>query len=548
MSKFNDNIIKAKNKSAHKRNITALAPPKKYSHIDFTPPQGVQEAAKKALEIRQEKPSSQRGGTPVGVARARDLANARQLTPDTIKRMYSYFSRHEVDKKAEGWDNWSKGKQAWYLWGGDAGFTWATKVVNQMKAADEKVTALSENITMESTALQEPQVPSASGSSKQPELKQGSPLLVLTLGQSYSKFSGQPYGSQVTKDVLRELVRTFKMRENAVIIDWEHASSSFVNQQPSSPDVGMALGEVIDVYLDKAEENLYIVPAYTKSGVEVVAKSDGVLWTSPEFAVGDIYSKNDGKKMGSASLLAVTLTPRPQQPQSKIQRVLLSEKITQMKELPMPMDPKELEGKTAEELTQMVLSKDSLVVDLEKKVQDMKAAYDQLQADHEAMMAELEQGSMSEENQMPIAPVAMGEKKQQEMNAMSEKIAKELNAQITAMSEQIAQLKKANFEAEKKMAVDALLQAGKIAPSEVAVASQAYEAKASTPAFWNLFSERKPAAAVPLQTIGHSATGTEVNLLSEAQALQASKKITLAQAIAEIRQTRPDVYSNYYNK
>lgn len=527
MSKFNDKIISANNKNSHKRNITALALPQKYAHIDFTPPKGVIEAAARGLEVRQSKPASQRGGTAVGVARARDLKNGRTMTPDTIKRMYSYFSRHEVDKKAEGWDTWSKGKQSWWLWGGDPGFTWAKKIVEQMNRADEAITALSEQ--------------------DRPQLTKASPISVLSLGQNFSRFTGKPVGSEITKEILRELVRMFKEREDAVIIDWEHASSSFVQTTPAPPEVGKALGEVVDVYLDENEENLYIIPEYTKAGLGIIQQSEGVLWPSPEFAVGDIFSKRDGKKLGNAALLAVTLTPRPQQSQEKIQRVLLSENVNSLQE--KAMDPKQLEGKSPEELIALIVEKHDLVLNLEKKVEEMKAAYDQLKADHEAMMLEMEGGSMSEQN-TPVNPEAqaMGEYKKSEMNAMSEKIAQELNAQIVAMSEQIAFLKKANHEVEKKAAVDALLHSGKITPSEVAIAQQAFDAKNTTPAFWNLFSERKPSAAVPLQAVGHSASGSEVSLLSEAKSLQAQKKITFAQAIAEIRSTRPDVYTAYYDK
>jgi lambda family phage portal protein len=45
----------------------------KYEGIDFTPPEGAREAAKRALDVREGKPASQRGMTPVGIARARDL-------------------------------------------------------------------------------------------------------------------------------------------------------------------------------------------------------------------------------------------------------------------------------------------------------------------------------------------------------------------------------------------------------------------------------------------------------------------------------------------
>jgi lambda family phage portal protein len=110
----------------------------KYDGIDFTPPEGAREAAKRALDVRETKPPSQRGMTPVGIARARDLQNGVKLSPDTVKRMLNFLTRHEVDKKGATWDEQGKGWQAWHGWGGDAGFSWARKVVGQMEARDNK--------------------------------------------------------------------------------------------------------------------------------------------------------------------------------------------------------------------------------------------------------------------------------------------------------------------------------------------------------------------------------------------------------------------------
>jgi lambda family phage portal protein len=110
----------------------------KYDGIDFTPPEGAREAAKRALDVRETKPSSQRGMTPVGIARARDLQNGVKMSPDTIRRMKAFFDRHEVDKRGATWDEQGKGWQAWNGWGGDAGYAWARKVVGQMEARDKK--------------------------------------------------------------------------------------------------------------------------------------------------------------------------------------------------------------------------------------------------------------------------------------------------------------------------------------------------------------------------------------------------------------------------
>jgi len=114
----------------------------KYDGIDFTPPQGARDAAKRALDVREGKPASQRGMTPVGIARARDLMNGVKLSPDTVRRMKAFFDRHEVDKKGATWDEQGKGWQAWNGWGGDAGYAWARKVVRQMNARDEEFSEL----------------------------------------------------------------------------------------------------------------------------------------------------------------------------------------------------------------------------------------------------------------------------------------------------------------------------------------------------------------------------------------------------------------------
>jgi hypothetical protein len=105
----------------------------------FLPPQSVRNNAKRGLELRRE---FGRGGTEVGVARARDLSNGKSLPLETINRMVSYFARHEVDKKGENWGNASnpsRGYIAWLLWGGDAGKTWANSIAEREKKKDKSM-------------------------------------------------------------------------------------------------------------------------------------------------------------------------------------------------------------------------------------------------------------------------------------------------------------------------------------------------------------------------------------------------------------------------
>jgi len=74
-----------------------------------------------------------RGGTAVGIARARDIAGGKSLPIATVLRMRAFFARHEVDKEADGFrpgeDGYpSNGRIAWALWGGDAGKRWADAI------------------------------------------------------------------------------------------------------------------------------------------------------------------------------------------------------------------------------------------------------------------------------------------------------------------------------------------------------------------------------------------------------------------------------------
>lgn len=99
------------------------------------PTDGMKTEAQRGLDWRRE---FGRGGTEVGIARARDISGGKNLSDDTVKRMYSFFSRHEVDKKAEGFSQGedgypSNGRIAWALWGGDAGFSWSRRISERLK-------------------------------------------------------------------------------------------------------------------------------------------------------------------------------------------------------------------------------------------------------------------------------------------------------------------------------------------------------------------------------------------------------------------------------
>lgn len=105
------------------------------SDLDLKPTEAMASNARKGLEWREE---FNRGGTAVGVARARDIANRKNLSPETVSRMVSFFARHAQNEKAEGWESGeegypSAGRVAHELWGGDSGRTWAEAKFEQIK-------------------------------------------------------------------------------------------------------------------------------------------------------------------------------------------------------------------------------------------------------------------------------------------------------------------------------------------------------------------------------------------------------------------------------
>jgi hypothetical protein len=104
----------------------------------YSPNAGMKAAARRAIKWKEEGKATG-AGTPVGWGRARDIVAGRSMSLSVVKRMYSFFSRHEVDKKGKDFyntSNPSNGRIMWDAWGGDAGFSWSRAIVkrNEEKA------------------------------------------------------------------------------------------------------------------------------------------------------------------------------------------------------------------------------------------------------------------------------------------------------------------------------------------------------------------------------------------------------------------------------
>jgi len=118
----------------------------------YKPTSGMQSAARRAIKWKEEG-KAKGAGTAVGWTRAGQLSRGESLSLDTVKRMYSFFSRHEVDKKGKGFYDGpefpSNGRIMWDAWGGDGGFSWSRAIVNREKKAGEMKKALVANDLVE---------------------------------------------------------------------------------------------------------------------------------------------------------------------------------------------------------------------------------------------------------------------------------------------------------------------------------------------------------------------------------------------------------------
>jgi hypothetical protein len=109
----------------------------------YSPPEGVRNAAKRALKWIADGKAGD-GFTSVGRRRASQLASGKAVTRDTVARMKSYFARHEVDKKAKGFNAGetgypSAGRVAWDAWGGNAGKSWVNGIELEEANTEEAV-------------------------------------------------------------------------------------------------------------------------------------------------------------------------------------------------------------------------------------------------------------------------------------------------------------------------------------------------------------------------------------------------------------------------
>jgi len=120
--------IKKKKKKGFLEDFEYLKPSQYESYSDY--PESVKNNAKAVLRYVEENGWGS-CGTEVGKIRANQLAKGEAISLDTVKRMYSYLSRHEVDLESSKGYGDGCGKLMYDSWGGKSALSWAESKINQ---------------------------------------------------------------------------------------------------------------------------------------------------------------------------------------------------------------------------------------------------------------------------------------------------------------------------------------------------------------------------------------------------------------------------------
>ncbi len=95
----------------------------------YRPTEEMAAAARRGLRMREQSSPSNRGGTAVGLARARQFANRELVSLDIVRRTYSFLSRAQTYYEP---GRNTPGTQAYLLWGGPAALIWARRILNEL--------------------------------------------------------------------------------------------------------------------------------------------------------------------------------------------------------------------------------------------------------------------------------------------------------------------------------------------------------------------------------------------------------------------------------
>lgn len=112
----------------------------KYAEDTFVVTNEISKNACRARKYKEEKGTD--CGTAIGWTRSAQLCNKENISLDTVKRMYSYLSRHKVDlESSKSYDD-GCGLLMYDCWGGKPALDWSERILSQYEDFDYDITAL----------------------------------------------------------------------------------------------------------------------------------------------------------------------------------------------------------------------------------------------------------------------------------------------------------------------------------------------------------------------------------------------------------------------
>jgi hypothetical protein len=412
------------------------------SYNDY--PEAASNNAKRALKYKDENPDN-KCGTPVGWARANQLAKREKISRDTIARMAS-FKRHQKSKDvpySEGC-----GGLMWDAWGGSAGVNWAS---SKLKQIDKEKNSMSKQFAFGAAALSDTQVNKEQGTMSSVALISAGPALGHGLYvdskslemiedeldgvrlPAYITHQGAIFEDRLTREI--GLFDNFRIEGDRLLGDFQ-AFESFMEDDARKYNRLFELAEKMPERFGLSIVFSANAAWATESGdVETAEKPDDALFDFPSIRVEEVssadfvdtpaandrglFSKIDTKptnKMTKAELIELN---KDLEEQNKSLALSVTEAEALIEELQISFKDKDsLEEEEIEDAEESVEDAEESVEDAEESVEDAE----------EEVVEESEEEEMRESKTLPDA------------RPMEEQI-EELEKDIASKLEEIEELK-----------------------------------------------------------------------------------------------------------
>lgn len=303
--------------------ISSAGKQKAVSDLDLTPPKSAQNNAKRGLDLRKE---WGRGGTDVGVARARDISNGSRLSPKTIKRMAS-FNRHRGnykpdDKESDGGP--TAGTIAWLLWGGTTGIDWALRMSKRID--EEKGDNMEKIIKHYDFKVTETK-----------EIERNQVKYGVVKGYA-STFNNIDRGNDIiAKEAFEKTIERHKQMNRPIRMQWQHKTEDLIGGFPTFKvdEKGLYVEGEINLEVQKGREAYALAKQGVLSDMSIgfVIRNAEMIEVSDGFEDG-VEQFKQVRKILDVELYEISLVSEPMNPLAQITAIKsLEDDLTCMKDI-----------------------------------------------------------------------------------------------------------------------------------------------------------------------------------------------------------------------